>query len=75
MLVKIEDVFQIKGRGFAVVLQVEKLPKIGDFLGTHKIIGVDRFHVSCYGKEKPGYTVGVLLTDSPIVGEELELSE
>jgi hypothetical protein len=75
MLVKIEDVFKIKGRGFAVVLHVEKLPKIGDFLGTHKIIGVDKFHVSCFGTEKPGYMVGVLLKDSPVIGEELELSE
>lgn len=75
MLITIEDVFKIKGRGFAVVLQIEKIPKAGDLLGTQKILAVDKFHVSCYGGKEPlEHRVGVLLKDSPTVGEQVELS-
>lgn len=73
MKIKIEDVFRIKRRGFVVMLELDHLPKIGDLLGEQPIIGVDRFH-TCVSHNINKYKVGVFVKDSPIVGEEVELS-
>lgn len=78
MLVKVNDVFKIKNKGYCITIRIppREVPKAGDYLGKNLILAVDKMFRCCFTCTCVGEHViecGILIAEQLAIGEELEL--